>query len=267
MQKQLKKLNSEYSTYIHEYIDNEAFESAKEKIVGKVHNHKGIGTLSEKTVHAIMKNYYEPNEDNHEVKIEGYVADIYNNQGIIEIQTRQFNKLRGKLSTFLNLYPVTIVYPMPYNKWVFWIDNETGETTKKRKAPKRWSAYDAFVELYKIKEFLKNPNLRMRLVLMDMEEYRLLNGWNATKKRGSTRFDRIPLQIKQEVVIEQPDDYMQFIPYDIEEQFTSKEFAKAAKIKVDTARLVLNILYYVGVVKRVGKNGNSFIYEVKDEID
>jgi len=264
MQKEIesKKLNSEYSQHIHEYIDNEAFESAKEKIIGKVHNNKGIGTLSEKTVHAIMKNYYEPNEDNHEVKIEGYVADIYNEQGVIEIQTRQFNKMRGKLSTFLNLYPVTIVYPMPYNKWVFWIDNETGETTKKRKAPKKWSAYDAFVELYKIKEFLRNPNLKMCLVLMDMEEYRLLNGWNATKKRGSTRFDRIPLEIKQEFVMEQPEDYMQFIPYDIEEQFTSKEFAKAAKIKIDTARLVLNILYYVGVVKRVGKNGNSFVYEV-----
>ena len=264
MENDFKKLNNEYIPCLQEYIDNEAFESAKEKIVGKAHNDKGIGTLSEKTVHAIMKNYYEPNEDNHEVKIEGYVADIYNEQGIIEIQTRQFNKMRAKLSTFLNLYPVTIVYPMPYNKWVFWIDNETGETTKKRKAPKKWSAYDAFFELYKIKEFLKNPNLRMRLVLMDMEEYRLLNGWNASKKRGSTRFDRIPLEIKQEVVIEQPEDYMQFIPYEIEEQFTSKEFAKAAKIKVDTARLVLNILYYVGVVKRVGKEGNSFVYEVKD---
>jgi len=264
MENDFKKLNNEYIPCLQEYIDNEAFESAKEKIVGKAHNDKGIGTLSEKTVHAIMKNYYEPNEDNHEVKIEGYVADIYNEQGIIEIQTRQFNKMRAKLSTFLNLYPVTIVYPMPYNKWVFWIDNETGETTKKRKAPKKWSAYDAFFELYKIKEFLKNPNLRMRLVLMDMEEYRLLNGWNVSKKRGSTRFDRIPLEIKQEVVIEQPEDYMQFIPYEIEEQFTSKEFAKAAKIKVDTARLVLNILYYVGVVKRVGKEGNSFVYEVKD---
>ena len=262
MQNKLDKLNSEYLPYLAEYIDNEAFEIAKEKIIGKLHNNKGIGTLSEKTVHAIMKNYYEPNEDNHEVKIEGYVADIYNAQGIIEIQTRQFNKMRGKLSAFLNLYPVTIVYPMPYNKWVFWIDNETGETTKKRKAPKKWSAYDAFSEMYKIKEFLTNPNLRMHLVLMDMEEYRLLNGWNSTKKRGSTRFDRIPLEIKQEVVIEQPKDYMQFIPYDIEDQFTSKEFAKAAKIKVDTARLVLNILYYVGVVKRVGKNGNSFVYEV-----
>lgn len=264
MQNKSKELNIEYSSYNEEYIDKEAFETAKNKIIGKAHNNKGIGTLSEKTVHAVVKNYYEPDEDHHEVAIAGFVADIYNEQGIIEIQTRGFDKLREKLTTFLNLYPVTIVYPMPYHKWVSWIDNETGETTKKRKSPKKWSSYDAFIELYKIKGFLTHPNLRIHFIFMDMEEYRLLNGWNNTKKRGSTRFDRIPLEIRQEVVLEQPEDYMQFIPYKIEEQFTSKEFAKAAKIHIDTARLVLNILYDIGVVRRVGKQGNNIVYEAKE---
>ena len=31
-----------------EYIDSRAFDEAKEKIIGKSHNDKGIGTLSEK---------------------------------------------------------------------------------------------------------------------------------------------------------------------------------------------------------------------------
>ena len=35
-----------------EYIDSQAFDVAKEKIIGKIHNDKGIGTLSEKTLHA-----------------------------------------------------------------------------------------------------------------------------------------------------------------------------------------------------------------------
>ena len=85
-----------------EYIDSWAFDEAKEKIIGKSHNDKGIGTLSEKTLHAVLKMYYEPDEDNHEVAIDGYYADIYNEHGIIEIQTRQLNKLRDKLSVFLN---------------------------------------------------------------------------------------------------------------------------------------------------------------------
>ena len=68
-----------------EYIDSQAFDAAKEKIIGKSHNDKGIGTLSEKTLHAVLKMYYEPDEDNHEVAIDGYFADIYNEHGIIEL--------------------------------------------------------------------------------------------------------------------------------------------------------------------------------------
>lgn len=97
----------------------------------------GIGTLSEKTVHAIFKDYYEPDEDHQEIPIENYVADIYKDGEIIEIQTRQFNRMRGKLQAFLPLYPVTIIYPIPYEKWLIWIDEDSGELSKKRKSPKR----------------------------------------------------------------------------------------------------------------------------------
>ena len=59
---------------------------------------QGIGTLSEKTVHAVMKNYYAPDTDMHEIPIENFVADIYTGQEIIEIQTRAFNKMKpGRL--------------------------------------------------------------------------------------------------------------------------------------------------------------------------
>ena len=115
--------------------DKKAFEEAKRKIIGIDRQRLGIGTLSEKTVHAILKNYYEPDEDRQEIPIENYVADIFAGGEIIEIQTRQFDKLRGKLSAFLPLYPVTIVYPIPREKWLIWIDQETGELSGKRKSP------------------------------------------------------------------------------------------------------------------------------------
>lgn len=60
--------------------------------------------MSEKTLHAVLKNYYEPDENKHEVAIDGYYADIFNDSGIIEIQTRQLNKLRDKLAVFLEEY-------------------------------------------------------------------------------------------------------------------------------------------------------------------
>lgn len=248
-----------------EYIMHNEFLASCEKIIGKKHDDKGIGTLAEKTVHGVLKNFFEPDEDNQEVALNGYFADIYNENGVIEIQTAGFNKLREKLAVFLNYYPVTIVYPMPFNKWVSWIDTETGEAGAKRMSPRHFSEYDAFFELYKIKSYLLNPNLRIKLVLMDMEEYKLLNGWNATKKRGAERYDRIPVGIRKIIDIEQPEDYIQFIPYELEEKFTSEDFARAAKTGKDTARLTLNILYYVGAVNRVGKSGNSIIYSVNEK--
>ena len=242
--------------------DREAFENAKRKIIGVDRQRLGIGTLSEKTVHAILKNYYEPDEDKQEIPIEKFVADIYSDGEIIEIQTRQFNKMREKLKCFLPLYPVTIVYPIPREKWIIWIDEETGSLSKKRKSPVKGNPYIAFPELYRIKPFLKDPNLRLKLVLLDMEEYKLLNGWSKDKKKGSSRYDRIPTELVEEVEINCLKDYMQFVPYELESEFTSKEFAKAAHIPVSLAQNVLNILYHVGTVTRVGKKGQQYLYAV-----
>ncbi len=94
-------------------LNREAFEQAKLKVLLKQNDPHGFGTLQEKTVHAVMKLYYEPDEDYHEVPIEGYIADIYTGERIIEIQNGNFNRLRPKLAAFLPLYPVTVVYHGP----------------------------------------------------------------------------------------------------------------------------------------------------------
>ena len=243
-----------------EYEDYEAFVNAKDKIIGKAHNNKGIGTLSEKTLHAVLKLYYEPDEDKHEVAMSGYYADIYNDKGIIEIQTRQLNKLRDKLSVFLQDYHVTVVYPLPFNKWLSWVNPDNGEVQGRRKSPRHFTEYDAFYELYKIKSYLKNPNLSINLVLMDMEEYKLLNGWSYDKKRGSTRYDRVPVGIRRIVKFDRIEDYMQLVPADLKEDFTVKDFAMAAGVSVEASRYTLNILNYLEIVKRTGRVKNGYVY-------
>ncbi len=243
-------------------IDEARFEQAKQKIIGMNRERQGIGTLGEKTVHAVLKNYYAPDCEMQEIPIENFVADIFTGTEIIEIQTRSFNVMRRKLETFLKQYPVTIVHPIPHIKWVSWIDEETGEASPKRKSPKKGNPYQAFVELYKIRPFLKNENLHFRFALIDMEEYRLLNGWSRDKKRGSERFDRIPIEFVEEVRIDRREDYMQFVPFDLPEPFTSRQFAQCAKIPMRLANVVLLILTDLSVVTRVGKQGNCYLYEL-----
>ena len=100
---------------------------AREKVCGSQRQRHGIGTLSEKTLHAILKNYYQPNESHHEIPVGRYCADIFDGKEIVEIQTAQFNRMRQKLEVFLPEYKTTIVYPIAREKWINWIDEETGE--------------------------------------------------------------------------------------------------------------------------------------------
>ena len=137
-------------------MDRERFEAAKNKVIGKEREREGIGTLKEKTVHAVLKNYYAPDEKMQEVLVGNYVADICTGQSILEIQNGNFYKMRAKLDAFLGEYPVTIIYPIPHIKWLIWIDEETGELSPRRKSPLTGSAYRAFPELYRIKNYLKN---------------------------------------------------------------------------------------------------------------
>ena len=122
----------------------------------------------------------------------------------------------------------------------------------------------AFIELYKIRSYLSNPNLHLKVVLIDMEEYRLLNGWSRDKKKGSERYDRIPVKFAEEVCIDRREDYMQFVPYDLPETLTTKDFAKHAKIQLRLAQTVLLILTDLEIVVRVGKQGHSYLYEVNE---
>lgn len=242
-------------------IDNIHFEKIRDSILGKDRERMGIGTLSEKTLHIILKNYYQPDIDKQEIPIEGYVADIFTGTEIVEIQTGQFNRMREKLKAFLPLYPVTIVYPISNERWLKWIDEETGEISKGRKSPKKENPYLIFPELYKIKAFLKDPNLRIKIAVLDIEEYKLLNGWGKQKKNNASKFDRIPLRLVKEYDVERAEDYLQFLPIDLPEQFTVKELSKLTKCSQTQAQVTMNILHDVEVVKRVGKKGKAYLYE------
>ncbi len=91
---------------------NVEFHAACEYCLSTDRGSAGIGTYKEKTLHAVLKRFIEPDDDYQEVSVGNFVADIYNNDGITEIQTGGFNAMRKKLECFLEREKVTIVYPL-----------------------------------------------------------------------------------------------------------------------------------------------------------
>lgn len=240
-------------------FDKERFEIIASSF--RKQNSTKIGTLSEKRLHLVLKKYFCDDETKHEVKLGPYFLDIFNDE-IIEIQTRSMNKLRNKLDYFLDDYKVTIVYPIAHTKWMQWIDESTGEVTKRRKSPKCGKYLDAIKELYKIKMYLQHPNLAIHLMLIDMDEFRNLDGWSKDKKKGSSRNERLPLALYDAITIKKPKDFLKLFPI-LPCEFSANDFAKSAKIPLHYAQTAMTIFSYLDIITLVRKEGRKHIYQIK----
>jgi len=238
------------------------FDEITDLLLSREKEENGFGTLQEKTIHEAVKDFYCYEHDFQEQKRGRYIADIAVGDDIWEVQTGAFNRLRGKLEVFLKKYHVTVIYPVPVEKKVYWLDQETGAITGGRRSPKKGSAYDVFRELYKIRPCLQSPNLSVHVFLMDMEEYKLLNGWSRDKKRGASRYDRLPGKLRDIVRLEDRSDYRYFLPDGLPEEFTSQDLAKYAHISGDTARACLLILRDLRTVELIGKKGRSNLHRI-----
>lgn len=227
---------------------------------------KGIGTKGEGTVHAVLKNYFEPYQDSQEQEIGGYVADIIGEDGIIEIQTGHFAKLKAKLEAFLSVSRVTVVYPVYVNKKIVTIDGETGEIKSRRTSPLKGTAYDIFTELFPISSFLTNERISFVIMLLECDELRIPPEAIGKKKNRRGRLsvmDRIPTELVGEIRIDSPRDWEQLIPCLFDEDYTTADLAAAAGIKQSTASVALSALFRGNVVERTGKRGRAFTYRFK----
>ena len=225
---------------------------------------RGIGTLGEKTLHSVLKNYFEPSPENHEIKVQGFVADIVNDAGVTEIQTRSFDRLRRKLNAFLEVTPVTVVCPVVRKKELIWLDTDTGEASKKRKSPKTGKPCHAMRELCRIHEFLGHENLTVCVLMLDCEEYRTLDGWDKSKKRGSTRYERIPVALCEEIYLKNKSDYAALLPDSLPDTFTAAQFRRAVGFGGMSAGFALKAFVELGICEQSGKRGRAFLYTKKE---
>ena len=242
-------------------ITRSDFDLARFTVLGESYGAGGIGVLSERSMHRILKLCIEPREEFHEVKLLGSVADIMNGERVYEIQTKAFARLKPKLEKFLPHYPVTVVYPLVYEKYIRWIDKETGETSTRRKSPKRSTVFDSFYELYNIREFLCDKNLTVKLVLLNVEEYKYRVSIKGRRKR-SERLEQIPTSIVREVDLSSPDDYRIFIPDGLAPRFCAADFNRAVGKGFSYGYSGISILRSVGLVSDGVKEGRKTLYEI-----
>ncbi len=242
-------------------MDIELFELATEAAL-RIETDGGIGTLAEHKLHQTLKYYVQPDNTLHEVKRCSFVCDAVTENGVFEIQTRGFDRLKRKLDVLLNEGTVTVVYPMIGEKRLLTTEISSGEI-KIRKSPVKSSLFELFRELYRIMDYIPNTNFRLRIVTVKADEHRLRDS-TVKRRRGEPRYlktERVPTALLGDETFSSPSDYTKFLPDGLPETFTTKEFSALSGLHQGDCSLILRVLAGIGILKRTGKQGRAYLYK------
>ena len=225
----------------------------------------GIGTLGEKRLHAIIKRYLCENVDFHEVGVAGtrFVSDIRVGNDIYEVQTGSFYPMKKKIAHYLNHTDctVTVVHPIPAVRWMSWVDPHTMDIAPRKRVSKKGRAIDLLPELYSLLEHLGDARLRFRILMLEVHDFKLLNGYSRDRKKGAERYERIPLSLLEEIDFEAPADFCRFIPEELPVHFTVKEFSALTRLRGRDAYSAVRALVALGLFAPAEPIGRSMGFQ------
>ena len=219
-----------------------------------------IGTRKESSLHRSLKFRYSGVDGETETLAGSYVCDACTSDGeLIEVQTGSFGPLKEKVTELCRSRKVRIIHPIVIQKHIELYDTKA-TLLRRRKSPRKGSTWDLFKALLYAPQLGLLKNLSIELALVDTVEKRIDDGKGSWRRKGVSIDDRFLGAWHSSVTLKKPKDYYQFIPFDKNEEFTVRDLAAKAKINASLARKTLYVLEKMGLVERVGKQGNAYVY-------
>jgi hypothetical protein len=219
-----------------------------------------IGTLTERSLHAALKNHYARPGDELETTVEGFVIDIVRGNHLIEIQTGGFTPLKRKLARLLaGGYHVHLVHPIPAAKWIV-KQTEGGRRLSRRKSPRRGHSLDVFYELVRIPHLLADPGFSVEVALTHQEEVRCNDGQGSWRRKGWSITDQRLLEVVETRIFGCVGDYLACLPPELERPFTNRALARKLGVPIGLAQKMTYTLDRAGWLERAGKEGNAHLF-------
>ena len=221
---------------------------------------KSIGTKNESSLHRTLKYQYTGNGGKVEAEVGEYVADGISSSGeYIEVQTGSFAPLKKKAGEFAAKGNVRIIHPIAVTKKIEVYDTD-GKFLYRRKSPLHGSLWNLFDVLLHAPELPLIKNVTIEIVLADITEKRIKDGKGARRRRGISICDKEIAAYHERIILKKPKDYMRFIPFKKNEEFTVTSLAEKMDIKAWVARKALYVLTKMKIVKRISKKKQAWIY-------
>lgn len=221
----------------------------------------GIGTLTEKSLHSTLIQWFAKPGDKLESNFGGYIIDIIHNNILIEIQIKNFSIIKPKLLKLCKDYQVRLIHPITRQKWI--IKEETnGQRISKRKSPKRGRIEEIFYELIRIPDLLINPNFSLWVVIVDIEEIWLNDGKGSWRRKYWSILDRHLLDVIALEEFNQSKDYLDLLPHSLPKAFTNKDVASNLEISKSLARRITYCLRKMNAIKIISKQGREYLFSI-----
>jgi hypothetical protein len=225
-----------------------------------------IGTLRETELHAALKRHFARPQDQLEVAVDGYIADIVRDDEVIEIQTHNFAALKPKLLQLVEQHRVRLVYPVAQAKWITRVKADQQTVLGRRKSPRHGALEDVFVELVSLPELMAHPHFTLEVVLIHEDEIRCPRPSRLRRRGSEWRVcNRRLLKVVDSAAFVTPSDFRRFIPANLATPFTSGELAVALQRPDYVAHKITYCLRKMGTLVVVGKRQRAWLYALAGE--
>ena len=210
---------------------------------------EGINTYNENPLHKGLKEWAAGPGAEYEVPMDGFIIDAIVDGILIEVQTRNFTKMRAKLKKLVESHPVRLVHPVSYEKWIVRTSPE-GEQLSRRKSPKRGRIEDVFGELVTFPKLMAERNFSLEVAMIQEEELRVVDGRKRGRrwKRDFVREERRLLSVVESRRFAHPRDMAGLIPDSVAEPFTTTDLAKACNLPRFMAQKMAYCLREMGAI-------------------
>jgi hypothetical protein len=221
-----------------------------------------IGTEKESSLHRALKAEYAGEGGELEVPCGEFVCDAVSGEGaVIEVQTGSFGPLVKKLKWLCAEREVRVIYPVIVAKHIEVYETD-GTLRYLRKSPRKGTEWDVFGALIHAVELTGLRRFSINLALVDIVEKRVADGKGSWRRKGVSIQDKILRAQHGNILLSRKKDYLRFVPFAQDTEWTARELAEKVKIPVALAQKTVYVLTRIGIVSQTGKKGRARLYKI-----
>lgn len=221
------------------------------------HAFAGIGRLTERSLHAALRQYLACPGDEFEVRLDGYIIDIVRDGLLIEVQTRHLYALRPKLLRLLEHHRVRLVHPLSLDRWI--VREAVDGRLTRRRSPKHAEIHDLFGELVRLPDLAAHPNFTLEILLIQEEQLWRDDGQGSWRRRHWSLVDRRLVGVSASREFQDPVDYLAVLP-PLPDHFTNADLARSKGWNTRLAAQATYALRAMGLLESAGKRGRSNLF-------